>query len=316
MHRELPLLPDMAQQRRLAKDLLKAWRAADPAAYDRFREHHPALIHASAEGIAAYRVVLADAQLVIAREYGFESWPKLKLEIELRSAVEYIKRGDTARLRLLLQQNPSLARERVRYPDGMGRTLLHVATDWPGGYPNLLETIAVLVQAGADVNAAFAGVQHSETPLHWAASGDDVEVLDALLDAGANIEASGSVISGGTPLADAVAFGNWRVARRLIERGARTMLWQAAALGLMDRVENYFSSDPKPLANDVTNALWCACHGGQRSTAEYLLKQGADLNWVGHDKLTPLDAARRSHATELIEWLMSNGAKSAGELAP
>jgi len=56
-----------------------------------------------------------------------------------------------------------------------------------------------------------------------AASSGDVDVLDALLDAGADIEAPGAVIGGGTPLADARAFKQWMVALRLIERGARKM---------------------------------------------------------------------------------------------
>lgn len=41
-----------------------------------------------------------------------------------------------------------------------------------------------LVDAGADVNARFRG-PHAETPLHWAASTDDVDVLDALIGCGA-----------------------------------------------------------------------------------------------------------------------------------
>lgn len=60
----------------------------------------------------------------------------------------------------------------------------------------------LLIDAGADVNARFIG-PYSETPLHWAASSNDVEVVDELLDNGADIEAPGSVIGGGTPLADA-----------------------------------------------------------------------------------------------------------------
>ena len=71
------------------------------------------------------------------------------------------------------------------------------------------------------VDARFAG-PHRETPLHWAASNDDVAALDALIDAGADLEADGAVIAGGTPLDDAVAFGPWRAARRLAERGAST----------------------------------------------------------------------------------------------
>ena len=44
--------------------------------------------------------------------------------------------------------------------------------------------------------------------LHWAASSDDLAVLDALLDAGADIEAPGAVLGGGSALADACGFGN------------------------------------------------------------------------------------------------------------
>ncbi len=139
-------------------------------------------------------------------------------------------------------------------------------------------------------------------------------VLDALLDRGADIEAPGGVIGNGTPLADAVAFGQWKTARRLIERGARTTLWQAAALGLIGQVEEHFAGDARPSPDDVTRAFWCGCHGGQRATAEYLLGRGAEINWIGYDQLTPFDAARRSGANELVAWLFRQGAKSAQEL--
>ena len=146
-----------------------------------------------------------------------------------------IRTGDTESLNRLLGENPVLVTSRT---DGQ-RTLLHVATDWPGHFPNVRESVATLVSHGADVNAAFVG-RHSERPLHWAASSDDLVALDALLDHGADIEAPGGVIGGGTPLADAVAFGQWGAARRLVERGARTSLWQAAALGLTERVEDFW----------------------------------------------------------------------------
>jgi ankyrin repeat protein len=223
------------------------------------------------------------------------------------AAAEAIRSGDIEALKRLLTENPGLAIARIG-----PRTLLHVAADWPGHFPNGASTVAALVANGADVNAQFIGA-HTETPLHWAASSDDVAVLDALLEAGADIEAPGGVIGGGAPLADAVAFGQWKAARRLVERGARTTLWQAAALGLMSRVEEYFAGNTPPVSDDVTNAFWCACHGGQRGPAEYLLASGADLNWIGYDGLTPLDAAIRSGAGELVEWLRSQGAKSAGE---
>ena len=137
-------------------------------------------------------------------------------------------------------------------------------------------------------------------------------LLDALLDAGADIEAPGAVIGGGTPLADAVAFGQWKVARRLIERGARTTLAQAAALGLMDLVEEHFAGKALPTLDQINHAFWYACHGGQLRAAEYLLARDAELNWLpGWEKRTALDAARRSNADSVVEWLLTRGAKSA-----
>jgi uncharacterized protein len=225
------------------------------------------------------------------------------------AAIEVIRSGNLEELKRLLRDNPNLASARI----GTSRTLLHVATDWPGNFPNSAATVATLIAGGAEVNARCIGA-HTETPIHWAASSDDVAALDALLDHGADIEAPGAVIGGSTPLADAVAFGQWQAARRLVERGARTTLWQAAALGLMLRIEEYFAIDAPPTQDEVTNAFWCACHGGQRSSAEYLLRRGADLNWIGYNELTPVDAASRSGAVELVGWLRNLGAKSAREL--
>ncbi len=229
------------------------------------------------------------------------------------AAVQAIHSGDIAGLKRLLGDHPELAAAAFGSDGGMTRTLLHVVTDWPGHFPNGPQCVAVLVEAGADVNARFTG-PHTETPLHWAASSDDVAVLDALLDAGADIEARGAVIAGGTPMADATAFGQWNAARRLLERGAHTTMWEAAALGLLDRVEASFTVDPLPSADDITGAFWGACHGGHRHVAEYLLDRGADLNWIGWDDLAPLDVAERSDAVDVVYWLRTVGAKSAAQL--
>lgn len=188
----------------------------------------------------------------------------------------------------------------------MSRTLLHAATDWPGNYPNGPAVTALLVAAGADVNARFAG-PHTETPLHWAASSDDVAMLDALLDAGADIEADGAVIAGGTALADAVAFGQWKAARRLVERGASMQLWQAAALGSVETVREMVAVE-QPSHDELTGALWCAAHGGQRDVVEYLIVLGADPAWVGYDDLVSADAAEREGHHELAGWLRARPA--------
>jgi hypothetical protein len=231
------------------------------------------------------------------------------------AAVEAIHSGEVVNLKRVLRDHPELATAAIGsdQPGAMTRTLLHVVADWPGHFPNGADSVTALVAAGADVNARFTG-PHTETPLHWAASSDDVDVLEALLHAGADIEARGAVIGGGTPMADATGFGQWNAARRLLEHGAKTTMWEAAALGLLDRVELHFAGDPAPSAEDATGALWGACHGGHRHVAEYLLQQGADLNWVGWDDLTPLDAAERANADMLVDWLRNQGAKSALDL--
>src|SRR3954451_6047183 len=225
-----------------------------------------------------------------------------------RDVTEAIRSPDAAALQRLLDEHPHLARSSIASPDGgQARTLLHVVCDWPGHGPEGAAKIRALVAAGADVDARFDG-PHDETPLHWAASSDDVEALDALLDAGADIEAGGAVVGGGTPVADAVAFGQWKAARRLLERGARTTLWQAAALGLTDRVRDELDQRP-PGQEELDNALWCAAHGGQRSTAELLRERGGDPAWIGHDGLAAGQAAARSGAHELAAWLTPHPAR-------
>ncbi|MEO7714079.1 MAG: ankyrin repeat domain-containing protein [Gemmatimonadaceae bacterium] len=231
--------------------------------------------------------------------------------------VTAIQNGDVKSLQGQLRDSPDLAAARIVDEHGVSRTLLHVAADWPGHYPNGPSIIATLVTAGADVHA---GVIHPgphgcpETALHWAASSDDVGVLDALLDHGADIETLGAVFTGGTAMSDAVVFAQWRAARRLLERGATTTLWQAAALGLLERVNRFCMQTPPPPHEQITNAFWHACRGDQRAVAEYLLGRGADRNWIGHDHTTPLDAADEHGGAALVEWLVAGGAKRAAEL--
>ncbi|WP_432906996.1 ankyrin repeat domain-containing protein [Micromonospora matsumotoense] len=229
-----------------------------------------------------------------------------------------IRTGDLTTLRRLLTAHPGLATARLvdrtgEAPGATSRTLLHVVTDWPGRFPHGAVTVATLVAAGGDVDARFAG-PHRETPLHWAASCDDVDVVDALLDAGADIEAAGGVIAGGTPLADARAFAQWRAAYRLVVRGARTTLTDAATLGLLDRVERACTGVVPPSADEIDAAFWGACHGGRQSCAGYLWERGARLNWIPPwEHRTALDAAVRRGATELVVWLRARGGVTAAE---
>lgn len=221
--------------------------------------------------------------------------------------VAAIHAGDLAGLRRILAEHPGAASAPLggRYAS---RTPLHAATDWPGYFPGGPQVVQVLVDLGADPNASQPG---EETPLHWAASSDDWHVAAALIDAGADIDAPDGSI--GTPLENAVGYGCWDVARLLVSRGARVdRPWVAAALGLLDRLAELLGD--QPTSEQLSQALWHACSGGQRRAAEHLLDRGADLGWVpDYAEGTALDAAmgQGTQRENLIRWLGDRGAPGA-----
>ncbi len=73
--KELPARPNLEQYKKQAKDLIRDCRAGDPAALQRVHRHHPRF------STNLQHVALTDVQLVIAREHGFESWPKFSTHI-------------------------------------------------------------------------------------------------------------------------------------------------------------------------------------------------------------------------------------------
>jgi ankyrin repeat protein len=102
--RRLPPHPNLEQLRKQAKDLLEAYRAGEPAAaaeVHRF-ERHP--------NAAAF--ALHDAQRVLARAYGYQSWSKLKAFVDganIARLAEAVRTGDLDRARALLRARPELA---------------------------------------------------------------------------------------------------------------------------------------------------------------------------------------------------------------
>jgi uncharacterized protein len=112
----------------------------------------------------------------------------------------------------LLAADPWLALSLVQDPKGRGRSAAHLLADWPGHHPNAAVIVLMLAAAGDDLDAPAVRMWHRETPLDWATSNDDVELIDALLDAGADIEHAGSSIDGGSPLSSAVGYGQWAAA--------------------------------------------------------------------------------------------------------
>jgi ankyrin repeat protein len=228
------------------------------------------------------------------------------LAIELTAA---LKHGDTERLGQLLATDPDLAGCVVRDAKGGGRTPLHLFADWPGHLPKAVAIVQMLAAHDADLDAPAIDMWHQETPLHWAASNDDVKLIDALLDTGADLEHAGPSIDGGPPLSSAVGYGQWAGAQRLVARGAKTQLWHEAALGMMDAVAHRIDAAPSLRDNHLSGPLWNACHGGQLAMAKYLHAHGADLNWrAPWSQQTLLDIAEKAGHGDIVTWLIANGA--------
>ena len=123
----LPSRPSLEQLRKQAKELLRAYRGGDSSAIAQLRAAKPGL--SSPDG--QHPATLGDAQFALAKEYGFESWPKLKRHILVtRRPADYheptwgrstwdffmaIYEGHEDRVREMLRDDPSLARAEYAY---------------------------------------------------------------------------------------------------------------------------------------------------------------------------------------------------------
>ncbi|HET9691754.1 MAG TPA: ankyrin repeat domain-containing protein [Acidimicrobiales bacterium] len=136
--------------------------------------------------------------------------------------------GDIDAVGALLDSHPGLATARMVGRSGVAggwRTPLHVVTDWPGYFPAAPAVAALLIGEGADPDDDTGG-ERPETPLHWAASTDDVDVAAVLVAAGARVDVPGGS-TGTTTHADldhafwqACHGGQRRAAERLLAAGA------------------------------------------------------------------------------------------------
>jgi len=224
---DLPARPDLDQLRHQAKDLLRAAQHGDPGATARIR-------------VVSDQLILSSAQLALAREYGFASWAKLKLEVERRAI---LNGRDLPRLTRLLAGHPELATTKMEHwrdrtqGDPLGYMAIlrfnHDRLGLPRDLPGTGAIAKALIGAGAPVNGRPGD---KETPLITAASCGDAEVAQVLIEAGADIEAISAPDSGGVPsgtaLDHAAVFGMTEVVDALVAAGARIhSLEMAAAAG-------------------------------------------------------------------------------------
>ncbi len=290
----LPDRPSLDYLRKLAKERLRALRAADPAAQ------------------------LAAAQLAVARQHGYPSWRALKTEVDRRRAPDLeaffaaCRAGDEVTLRALFRVEPPLAHER----DRTGRTGLHAAVAHAG-------CVRVLLEHGADLHQR----DHADqaTALHFAAAGGHLDTVRALLDAGGDVHGFGDVHQAGV-IGWAVGPGtevNPEVVALLLTRGARHQIFSAIAVGDAEVVQCLVEEDPgclshrrsrfeqgqTPLHFALAAPDGLTAKAPQYEMAQLLIELGADLEAEDEQGRTPLAVAMLRGDLGAMRLLEAAGAK-------
>ncbi len=319
MKRQLPPRPNLEQLKNQAKTLLKAHRAADPEALESVRENHPRLRNSSAAVVANFRLTLADAQLVIAREYGFTTWARLKAHVaaqrpdeSLSETVESLRQaaghGDVARLDELLEAHPGLIDE----PGGPGvRTALHQAV-----FGKSESAVRLLLERGANPNIRCEG--DNAYPLHFAVEKNLVSIIHLLVEHGADTVGEGDYHELGV-LGWATAWEYLRAdpetVNYLLAHGARHNIFSAVAMGETETIRELVRRTPGDLEKRMNGTLMrrmplhLAVMKKQHPSLVALLDLGANTESLDEAGLTALDQAALLGEADLAGILLERGAK-------
>jgi hypothetical protein len=240
------------------------------------------------------------------------------------AATEAIRTGDVRTLSRLLREHPMLAHAR----GSGGRTCLNQVADWPGRWPRRLESAALLIDAGANVNARAGDPDTGETSLQWAVSCYDAALAELLIEAGSPVN---GLNDSRRPLAQALFYESGDAAQVLVRYGAVIDLGFAAGLGRMDLLPAFWGSSQEllpsagvhhPPANDpvapgpdapselLEQALVYASINGQAQAAGYLIDHGADVNAEpsGFTHRIPMVTWAKHHP-DMVEFLTGRGAR-------
>jgi hypothetical protein len=358
----LPSRPNLEQYKKLAKDLLKACKSRKPEAIKTWASRWiEALVDLAGltitpqlpvgtdrwvDQVADFAnrklltnertdCVLADAQFVIARSHGFESWPRFAKHIEALTktsspvsnfelAADAIVKGDAAALRRLLRDEPELIRARSTREHTA--TLLHyVSANGVEGYrqktpANAVEIADILLQAGADVNAeadVYGGGATTlglvATSIHPEQAGVQKALMQTLLDHGAEIDHPRGAGNDSSAVIGCLQNDRPQAAEFLAARGARLDLEGASGVGRLDVVRSFLNDDgslkPGVTRPELNSGFIWACEYGHRDVVEYLLHQGVDLHTGENTGQTALHLAAHRGQLEIVKLLLDRGAR-------
>ncbi|HWB32626.1 MAG TPA: ankyrin repeat domain-containing protein [Acidobacteriaceae bacterium] len=265
--RELPAHPNLEHLKNQARKLLRQHLAMEPEALALF----------AASGINQKTPKFADALHVTAREYGFDTWPALKLQVEIGSNEPLdalsaaIKADRDDMVRAVLARGPEL-KARINEP-----------------LPNY----------GFDTPAIVAAAQRGNR-----------RIVDLLLDFGADIDQRTRWWAGGFGVLD---FAGVELAGYLISRGATVDIHAAARLGLTDRVRELLAHSPQ-LVNARGGDGQLPLHfAATVEIAAILLHAGADIDArdIDHESTAAqYMVAHQPYRQEVARYLLSRGART------
>ena len=319
MKSQLPPRPNLEQLKKQAKMILKGHQAANPQIIKRIQENHPRWRKASEAAIQSAHFTLSDAQLVIANEYGFETWSKLKSHVLLHqtgpSSEETVKAlreaaglGDLDRLAGLLDAHPDLINAR----GGPGtRTAMHSAVF--GGQE---AAVKFLLERGADPNIRCEG--DYAFPLHFAAEKQHFPIIRLLIEHSADPNGEGDYhelgVIGWATAWDYIQ-ANREIAYYLTAHGARHNIFSAVAMGEVETLRKLVAQSPADLERrmDLVNKrrypLHLAVVKKQVESLIALLDLGANIETLDEAGFTPLDQAALRGETAMAQVLLDRGAQ-------
>lgn len=319
MSRQLPPSPNLEQLKKQAKSLLKRQQAADSKTLTRIRENHPRWRNLPKGQAAASPFVLADAQLVIAKEYGFASWSKLQSHVKTLEAAsstaeavaslrDAAGRGDLARLKALLDAHPELIDER----GGEGvRTPLHQAV-----FGNSEAAVKLLLERGANPNIRCEG--DNAYPLHFAVEKHRFPIIRLLVEHGADTIGEGDYHELGV-IGWATAWDyiepNPEIVAYLLAHGARHNIFSAVAVGDAEAIRELVARTPNDLERRMNGTimrrmpLHLAVVKNQPVAMATLLDLGANTESLDEAGFSALDLAAFEDRHDLAQVLLERGAK-------